>query len=137
MDFEKLAETLRTFVRERLGRDVPVVKTSYDETKAPDTILWWSYSGGDPYSGHTTSTNLSLTLTRPEHSPFKVEFWYLLHELSGQVDQWEVRIDGATPAEVDALGAIFSPAQNPDHWNNHVGPALFVDGKPASFPTRS
>jgi hypothetical protein len=136
MDIQKIAANLQAFARERLGRDVPIAKGGHNDypAKLTDAIVWSTSSSGDIYSGVTHSDELTLVLPRPDiGAPFKVQFSYALHELSGQCDRWEVRVDGATPADIDALSAVFSPTQNTEYWNNHVGPALYVDGVETSF----
>src|SRR5688500_15518150 len=115
MDIEAIAKNLQAFVRKQFGLEVPIVKT---ETDAKNTIVWTNYGGGDMYSGATSSHEIKLALLRSE-APLEVRFSYTLHELSGQVDDWTVRLTGATPADVEGLSAVFSPTQNPDYWNNH------------------
>lgn len=135
MDIDKIAQNLQAFVRERFAVEVPIVKASLPGPTA--TIVIDSAGYGDMYSGPVTMVLLALTMPPPETgAALSVRFSYALHEWSGQVDQWEVHVEGVTPADVVALSEVFSPTQNTNHWNNHVGPVLYVNGRAASFASK-
>lgn len=137
MDIQKIAHNLHAFVRERFNVEAPIVKGDL-ATAPPGTIAWDDAGYGDIYSGPVTAIYLALTMPKPDiGKPLSVRFAYALHQWSGQVDQWVVHLEGVSPADVKALAEVFSPTQNTDYWNNHVGPALYVDGVETSFNTPS
>lgn len=111
---------------------VPVV-TNPSAALNPPYLFCSSWSGGDPYSGTTSSVNLRLEVQRPETGLLRIKFDYALHELSGQCDEWRVEVNGAVDSEREALWVLFHPRQQRHHWNEHISPAFKFNGAEVAY----
>ena len=112
---EKIAKRLRAWIEKRFGPSEPAV--------AKD-----GYGSGDLYYGNVTTDSLHY-----ERGGLSITFQLSVHQESGQVDQWDVEIDGADAADQIALRDVFHWRHARADLNNHITPRFRFNGVELGF----
>jgi hypothetical protein len=94
------------------------------------------YESGDPYGGYTSHYKLVLhNFIRPDnYQKLELIISYSLHHLSGQMDYWDVIVEGMELAEFMEMRKIIDPYQYDDFSNNnYMKPTFILNGKEIDF----
>jgi hypothetical protein len=123
------AERLQFCLSERLGR-APRMARSGDrgDDARLEVVIGGCY--GDSWSGHTGQTRVELRGARHPQTGRDLTacLAYEVHDLSGQVDAWDLTLAGFSEAESSAIREELDPHKSVPNRNNHLRYRWVIDG---------
>ncbi len=126
---EAFSDHLRRFVKRKYGIEVPVVREDAGRACVIERNLGDS---GDPWSGETENSEIELIHFNDPggKAPVKIKLVYALHQLSGQMDNWDAAAAGIREEHIADLTEILSPFFYDDFAiGNYIYATVNVNGK--------